>query len=100
MIMPKIKNIVLITIIFLLSTCEKDRPVQQIASNKIGVIIDEITDIQYQNQLSQTPNFCMLLQLIADEPQLQILTIKTKYLASLYFPDIVNKSGRTVFEKT
>jgi len=30
------------------------------------------------------------LQLIADEPQLQISSIKTKYLMPSYFADIVN----------
>jgi hypothetical protein len=45
---------------------------------------NEITDIQYQNQLSQTPNFYMFLQLIATEPKLQISTLKTKYPASSY----------------
>ena len=39
---------------------------------------DEITDIQYQSQLSQTPNFCMFLQQTTDFQSLRIFVISSK----------------------
>ena len=42
----------------------------------------------------------LLFQLTADEPQLQISTIKTKYLASPHFADIVNVYAELTAPKT
>ena len=42
----------------------------------------------------------MFFQLIATHPKLQIPIVKTKYLASLHFADIVNVSPKSNHSKT
>jgi hypothetical protein len=52
-------------------------------------------DIYYISQAFRGFKIVGYLQLIAGEPQLQISTIKTKYLAPSYFADITNFQKRS-----